>query len=56
MRKLLSWPNGDDEFNEFAVSRLNDIDTLLFGRATCEGMAGHWPTPARTWRRSAVPT
>jgi len=40
------WPNVDDEFNEFAISQINDIDTLLFGRATYEGMASYWPTPA----------
>jgi dihydrofolate reductase len=40
------WPNVDDEFNEFAISQMNDIDTLLFGRATYEGMASYWPTPA----------
>jgi dihydrofolate reductase len=40
------WPNVDDEFNEFAISQIDDIDTLLFGRATYEGMASYWPTPA----------
>lgn len=40
------WPNVDDEFNEFAISQLNDIDTLLFGRVTYEGMASYWPTSA----------
>jgi dihydrofolate reductase len=40
------WPNVDDEFNEFAINQLNDIDTLLFGRVTYEGMASYWPTPA----------
>jgi dihydrofolate reductase len=39
------WPNVDDEFNEFAISQMNDIDTLLFGRNTYEGMASYWPTP-----------
>jgi dihydrofolate reductase len=39
------WPNVDDEFNEFAISQLRDIDTLLFGRVTYEGMASYWPTP-----------
>ena len=39
------WPNVDDEFNEFAISQLNDIDTLVFGRVTYEGMASYWPTP-----------
>lgn len=42
------WPNVDEEFNEFAVSQLRDIDTLLFGRATYEGMASYWPTPQAT--------
>jgi dihydrofolate reductase len=40
------WPNVDDEFNEFAISQINDIDTLVFGRRTYEGMASYWPTPA----------
>jgi dihydrofolate reductase len=40
------WPNVDDEFNEFAISQLDDIDTLVFGRRTYEGMASYWPTPA----------
>src|SRR5256886_12935285 len=40
------WPNVDDEFNEFAISQLDNIDTLVFGRATYEGMASYWPTPA----------
>ena len=39
------WPNVDDEFNEFAISQLNDIDTLLFGRITYGTMASFWPTP-----------
>jgi dihydrofolate reductase len=39
------WPNVDDEFNEFAIRQINDIDTLLFGRVTYEGMASYWPTP-----------
>jgi dihydrofolate reductase len=38
--------NIDDEFFEFSISQLDDIDTLVFGRATYEGMAGYWPTPA----------
>jgi dihydrofolate reductase len=40
------WPNVDEEFYEFAISQLNDIDTLVFGRRTYEGMASYWPTPA----------
>jgi dihydrofolate reductase len=38
------WPNVDDQFNDFSVSQLNSIDTLLFGRNTYEGMASYWPT------------
>jgi dihydrofolate reductase len=41
----LDWPNVDAEFNEFSISQLNDIDSLLFGRVTYEGMASYWPTP-----------
>jgi dihydrofolate reductase len=40
------WPNVDQEFNEFGIEQLHDTDLLLFGRATYEGMAGHWPTTA----------
>ena len=40
------WPVVDDEFNEFGLEQLDEIDTLLFGRVTYEGMAGYWPTPA----------
>jgi dihydrofolate reductase len=40
------WPIVDDEFNEFALEQLEEVDTLLFGRVTYQGMAGYWPTPA----------
>ena len=46
------WPNVDDEFYEFSINQLDDIDTLLFGRMTYEGMASYWPTPAA---REAAP-
>ena len=36
----------DDEFNEFSVEQLGEVDTLVFGRVTYEGMAAYWPTPA----------
>jgi dihydrofolate reductase len=38
------WPVIDDEFNEFAIEQLEEIDTLVFGRNTYEGMASYWPT------------
>jgi len=40
----ISWHNVDEEFNEFAIRQLDEIDTLLFGRVTYEGMASFWPT------------
>jgi dihydrofolate reductase len=41
----ISWHNVDTEFNDYAVSMLDSVDTLLFGRVTYELMAGFWPTP-----------
>ena len=35
----IDWHQTDDEFNEFAVEQLAEFDTLVFGRATYEGMA-----------------
>jgi dihydrofolate reductase len=40
----ISWHHVDDEFNEFAIHQLHEIDTLLFGRVTYRGMASYWPT------------
>ena len=40
----ISWHNVDDEFNEFAIAQLKEIDTLLFGRVTYQMMASYWPT------------
>ena len=42
----IGWHNVDAEFNDFAIEQLRSIDTLLFGRATYQGMAAYWPTPA----------
>lgn len=41
----LDWANVDEEFHEFSIRQMNDIDTLLFGRATYEHMAEFWPRP-----------
>jgi dihydrofolate reductase len=38
------WHTVDGEFNDFAVDQLAGADTLLFGRATYQDMAGFWPT------------
>ncbi len=40
------WPLVDEEFNEFSVRQLDEVDTLVFGRVTYELMASYWPTPA----------
>jgi dihydrofolate reductase len=39
------WPVVNEEFNEFGLEQLDEVDTLLFGRVTYEGMAAYWPTP-----------
>jgi dihydrofolate reductase len=41
----IGWHNVDEEFNEFAIAQLNEVDTLLFGRVTYEMMASYWPAP-----------
>jgi hypothetical protein len=48
------WPLIDEEFNQFALHQLDEVDTLLFGRVTCQLMASYWPTPrpSRTTPRS----
>jgi dihydrofolate reductase len=42
------WPIVDAEFERFSVEQLDEADTLLFGRATYEGMAAYWPTSEAT--------
>jgi dihydrofolate reductase len=41
----IDWHNTDEEFNDFAIDQLEQMDTLVFGRRTYEGMAGYWPMP-----------
>jgi dihydrofolate reductase len=41
----ISWHNVDEEFNDFAIKQLDELDTLLFGRVTYDMMASYWPTP-----------
>jgi dihydrofolate reductase len=48
------WPNIDGEFDDFAVSQLNDIGTLVFGRRTYEGMAEYWPTDDARAQQPAI--
>ena len=42
----IDWHHTDQEFNDFAVEQLHTIGTLVFGRATYQGMASYWPSPA----------
>ena len=35
------WPIIDEEFNQFALQQLDEIDTLLFGRVTYQLMASY---------------
>jgi dihydrofolate reductase len=48
------WPVVDDEFNQFAIEQLEEIDTLVFGRNTYEAMASYWPTPLAQQNDPAV--
>jgi dihydrofolate reductase len=40
----LAWHRTDEEFNDFATEQLDEFDSLVFGRATYEGMAQYWPS------------
>ncbi len=40
----ISWHHVDEEFNDYAIQQLDDVDTLLFGRVTYQMMASYWPT------------
>jgi len=41
----ISWHNADNqEFGDFAIEQLAEIDTILFGRVTYEMMATFWPS------------
>ncbi len=42
----IDWHHVDDEFTKFSIEQIETVDTLLFGRATYEGMAAYWPTEA----------
>lgn len=41
----ITWHTVDEEFNDFAIKQLEEVDLLLFGRVTYELMASYWPTP-----------
>jgi dihydrofolate reductase len=40
----LDWFVVNDEFFEYSKDLLNNVDAILFGRVTYQGMASYWPT------------
>ena len=40
----LAWQTFDKQFTDYSIEQLDEVDTLLFGRATYEGMVAYWPT------------
>ena len=45
--KELDWHVVDDEFNEYGISVLNAVDTILFGRVTYQFFENYWPAAAK---------
>jgi dihydrofolate reductase len=41
--KELDWHIVDEEFNQYAIDLLSNVDALLFGRVTYQLMADYWP-------------
>lgn len=39
----LDWSVQDEELDEFAMNLIDSVDTILYGRATYQLMAGYWP-------------
>ncbi|HUI89606.1 MAG TPA: dihydrofolate reductase family protein [Anaerolineales bacterium] len=37
----------DDELHDFSTERLDDLDTILFGRVTYQLFESHWPSAAK---------
>jgi dihydrofolate reductase len=40
----IDWHNTDEEFQEFAIQQLENMDAILFGRVTYKMMANYWPS------------
>ncbi len=45
--KKFDWFTPDEEFFDYAKDLMRTVDTILFGRATYEYMAGYWPSAPR---------
>ena len=42
----LDWQTFGDEFTAYSVEQLDEVDALLFGRTTYDGMVKYWPEQA----------
>lgn len=42
----LAWQTFGNEFTDFSMEQLNEVDALLFGRTTYDGMVQYWPQQA----------
>jgi dihydrofolate reductase len=45
LNREIDWHNVDEEFNDFAIQQLKEMDTILFGRVTYQLMESYWPIP-----------
>ncbi len=43
----IDWHVVDEEFNEYAISLLKKVDTILFGRITYQMFESYWPAAAK---------
>ena len=42
----LAWQTFDQQFTDYSIEQLDEVDTLIFGRITYESMVAYWPTQA----------
>lgn len=42
----LAWQTFGGEFTDFSIEQLDEVDALLFGRTTYDGMVQYWPRQA----------
>ncbi|MDP4117104.1 MAG: dihydrofolate reductase family protein [Bacteroidota bacterium] len=40
----IDWHNVDDEFNDFMLGLLSEVDAIIFGRKTYELLSSYWTT------------
>src|SRR5262249_52017598 len=44
--RRLAWQTFDQACTDYSIEQLDEVDTLIFGRVTYEGMVAYWPTQA----------